>query len=173
MEIEKDQFVKDYLDPSNAGGIAATDQRFEFVPTNTAPYTVPYEQAEAVNRQIYAYLGISPKIVSGDYTEDEFAAFFESVIEPLAIQMSLEFSRKCGVEIAFTSERLEFSSAATRISLLRELLPFGIISINEARKLLALPAVEDGDRRLQSLNYVTADKADAYQLEESEGKAVS
>lgn len=173
VKIEKDQFVKDYLDPSNAGGIAATDQRFEFVPTNTAPYTVPYEQAEAVNRQIYAYLGISPKIVSGDYTEDEFAAFFESVIEPLAIQMSLEFSRKCGVEIAFTSERLEFSSAATRISLLRELLPFGIISINEARKLLALPAVEDGDRRLQSLNYVTADKADAYQLEESEGKAVS
>lgn len=87
--------------------------------------------------------------------------------------MSLEFSRKRGVEIAFTSERLEFSSATTRISLLRELLPFGIISINEARKLLALPAVEDGERRLQSLNYVTADKADAYQLEESGGKAVS
>ena len=38
-----------------------------------------------------------------------------------------------------------------------------IFSINEARQLLALPAVEDGDKRLQSLNYVTADKEDVYQ----------
>lgn len=156
------------LSVSNTGGIAATDQRFEFVPTNTTPYTVPYEQTQAVNNQIFAYLGISAKIVSGEYTEDEFAAFYESVIEPLAVQASLEFSRKCGQEIRFTSERLEFSSAATRISLLRELLPFGVISINEARSLLSLPEVPDGDKRLQSLNYVTADKADAYQLEESE-----
>ena len=88
-----------------------------------------------MNRQIYSYLGLSPKIVSGDYTEDEFAAFYESLIEPLAIQMSLEFTRKCGTQVTFTAERLEFSSAATRISLLRELLPFGVISINEARRL--------------------------------------
>lgn len=108
--------------------------------------------------------------VSAEYTEDEFVAFYESLIEPLAILISLEFSRKCDEQITFTAERLEFSSAATRISLLRELLPFGVISINEARKLLALPEVPDGDRRLQSLNYVTADKADAYQLEESEVK---
>ena len=168
VKAEKEQFVKDYFSLSNTGGIAATDQRFEFVPTAQTAYNVPHEAVEAVNRQICAYLGLSPKIVSGEYTEDEFAAFYESLIEPFAIQASLEFSRKCGAEISFTSERLEFSSAATRISLLRELLPFGVISINEARKLLALPEVEDGDRRLQSLNYVTADKADAYQLEESE-----
>jgi hypothetical protein len=79
--------------------------------------------------------------------------------------MSLEFSNKCGVDVSFSSERLEFSSAKTRISLLRELLPFGVISINEARRLLALPDVEDGERRLQSLNYVAAHKADEYQLE--------
>lgn len=170
VKAEKEQFVRDYFSLSNTGGIAATDQRFEFVPTAQTAYNVPHEQTEAINAQIFAYLGLSPKIVTGAYTEDEFAAFYESLIEPFAIQMSLEYSRKCGSEITFTAERLEFSSAATRISLLRELLPFGVISINEARKLLALPEVEDGDRRLQSLNYVTADKADAYQLEESEVK---
>lgn len=168
VKAEKEQFVKDYFSLSNSGGIAATDQRFEFVPTAQTAYNVPHEAVEAVNKEICAYLGLSPKIVSAEYTEDEFAAFYESLIEPLAILMSLEFSRKCGEQITFTAERLEFSSAATRISLLRELLPFGVISINEARKLLALPEVPDGDRRLQSLNYVTADKADAYQLEESE-----
>lgn len=170
VKAEKEQFVSDYFNPTNNGGIAATDQRFEFVPTAQTAYNVPSELTESVNKQIFAYLGVSPKIVAGEYTEDEFAAFYESLIEPLAIQMSLEFSRKCGTEIKFTAERLEFSSAATRISLLRELLPFGVVSINEARRLLSLPEVPDGEKRLQSLNYVAADKADAYQLEESEVK---
>jgi hypothetical protein len=79
--------------------------------------------------------------------------------------MSLEFSCKCRADITFTAERLEFSSAKTRISLLRELLPFGVISINEARKLLALPEVEDGDKRLQSLNYADTQIVDHYQTE--------
>lgn len=165
VKAEKEQFVKDYFSISNAGGVAATDQRFEFIPTTQNAYDVPQEAVEAINKQICAYLGVSPKIVSGEYTEDEFAAFYESLIEPFAILASLEFSRKCGETIRFTSERLEFSSAATRISLLRELIPFGVISINEARSLLSLPEVEDGEKRLQSLNYVTADKAEAYQLE--------
>ena len=170
IKAEKETFVKDYLTVSNAGGIAATDQRFEFIPTNTAPYSVPSEQVDSVNRQIYAYLGISPKIVSGDSSEDEFAAFYESLLEPFALQLSLAATRKCGGAVRFTSERLEFSSARTRISLLRELLPFGVISINEARRLLALPEVPDGDKRLQSLNYVEADRANEYQLEEKEGE---
>jgi HK97 family phage portal protein len=170
VKAEKEQFVRDYLSVSNAGGIAATDQRFEFVPTAQTAYNVPHEAVNAINTQICAYLGISPKIVAGAYTENEFAAFYESVVEPFAIQLSLECSRKCGGKVAFTAERLDFASAATRIAMLHELLPLGVISINEARRLLSLPEVEDGDRRLQSLNYVTADKADAYQLEESEVK---
>jgi HK97 family phage portal protein len=153
VKLEKEQFVRDYFNQTNAGGIAATDTRYEFHPTNTTPYSVPVEQITAVNAQIYAYLGVSPKIVTGEYSEDDFAAFFESVVEPFALQASLEFSRKCGTDITFTAERLEFSSAKTRISLLRELLPYGIISVNEARHLLALPEVADGDKRLQSLNY--------------------
>jgi HK97 family phage portal protein len=165
IKMEKEQFVRDYLGQTNNGGVAAVDQRFEFHPTNITPYSVPAEQINAVNAQICAYLGISPKIVDGSFSEDEFQSFYESTIEPFALLMSLEFTKKCGIDVTFTAERLEFSSAKTRISLLRELLPFGVVSVNEARKLLALPPVDDGDRRLQSLNYVSADKADKYQLE--------
>jgi phage portal protein BeeE len=124
-------------------------------------------------------LNVSEKIVNSAYNEDEFAAFYESVIEPLALQMSLEFTRKIftprergfGREIIFGGERLEFSSAKTRIELLRHLLPYGLITINEGRKLLSLPEVADGDKRLQSLNYVNAEKADEYQeIDETESE---
>ena len=168
VKAEKEQFVTDYFNPSNSGGIAATDQRFEFVPTNISPYSIPQEQIEAVNKQIFDYLGVSPKIISGSYTENEFSAFYESVVEPFALQLSQEFKLKSGSDITFTAERMEFSSANTKIKLLHEAAPLGLITINEARKLLALPPVADGDKRLQSLNYVSAENADAYQLEESE-----
>ena len=168
VKAEKEQFVRDYMSLYNTGGIAATDQRFEFVPTNASGYNVPTEQAAEINRQICAYLGISPKIVSGEYTEDEFAAFYESIIEPFALQLSLECSRKCGADVRFTAERLDFASARTRISLLRNMMPLGVLTVNEARRLLSLPDVPDGDKRLQSLNYVHSDKADQYQLDENE-----
>jgi len=111
---------------------------------------------------------VGASIINGTYTEDEFSAFYESTVEPFALQLSQEFRLKSGVEITFTAERMEFSSADTKIKLLHEAAPLGLITVNEARRLLALPPVDDGDRRLQSLNYVSADKADAYQLEESE-----
>ncbi len=168
VKAEKEQFVSDYFNPANSGGIAATDQRFDFVPANIAPYNVPKEQIEAVNRQIYDYLGVGAAIINGTYTEDEFSAFYESLVEPFALQLSQEFRLKSGAEITFTAERMEFSSAGTKIKLLHEAAPLGLMTVNEARKLLALPPVIDGDRRLQSLNYVSADKADAYQLDESE-----
>jgi HK97 family phage portal protein len=169
LKAEKDAFVRDYFSISNVGGIATVDNRFTFQPTNITPYSIPQEQIHAVAAQIYAYLGVSPRIVLGEYSENDFSAFYESLVEPLSIQMSLEFSRKCGVDIKFTSERLEFSSAATKINLLHEAAPLGLMTINEARKLLALPPVEDGDTRLQSLNYISAGKADVYQnINESE-----
>jgi len=168
VKIEKEQFVKDYFNLSNTGGIAAVDTRFDFIPTNTTNYSVPAEQINAINTQIYSYLGINQKIIDGTFSEDEFQSFYESVVEPFALQMSLEFTKKCGMNITFSSERLEFSSAKTRISLLRELLPYGIISINEARKLLALPEVEDGDKRLQSLNFADTAIVNKYQLESEE-----
>jgi HK97 family phage portal protein len=168
VKAEKAQFIADYFHPGNSGGLAATDQRFDFVPTNITPYNIPQEQITAVNAQIYGYLGVSPKIVSGEYSEDDFSAFYESVIEPFALQLSQEFSRKAGADITFTAERLEFSSAATKIKLLHEAAPLGLMTINEARKLLALPAVPDGYKRLISLNYIDAAKANQYQLESEE-----
>ena len=41
----------------------------------------------------------------------------------------------------------------------------GILSLNESRSLLGFEPIEGGSKRLQSLNYVDADKANEYQLD--------
>ena len=42
------------------------------------------------------------------------------------------------------------------------------MSLNESRAILGLEPVENGDKRLQSLNYVDASKANKYQVNEDD-----
>ena len=172
----KDRFVKDYLDVSNSGGIAALDAKSEFIPLNFQPVILDAEQTKAIREKIYNYLGISEKIVNSSYNENEFSAFFESIIEPFAIALSLEFTAKIftererafGNEIIFEAGRLQFTANSTKATLIKDLVPLGILTLNQALEILNLPSIPDGDIRLQSLNYVSADKALDYQLKGGE-----
>ena len=69
-----------------------------------------------------------------------------------------------GNSILFESGRLQFSSNSTKVNLIKELLPMGILTVNQALEILNLPAIEDGDRRIQSLNYIDVEHAAEYQL---------
>ena len=172
LKAEKDRFVSDYLQIANSGGIVAVDQKMEYIPLTVTPAVVDDKQIAAVKTKIYDYLGISEAIVNSSYTEDQWAAFYESTLEPLAVQLSLEFTRKLfndreqafGNSIIFESGRLQFSSNGTKVNLIKELIPYGLLTINQALEILNLPSIEGGDKRLQTLNVVDAAKANEYQL---------
>ena len=178
LKQEKEQFIKDYLQIANNGGIVATDQKTEYIPINGGNLVIDDKQILAIKTKIYDYLGISEKIVNSSYSEDEWAAFYESTIEPIALQLSLEFTRKIlsvreqafGNQIIFESGRLQFSSNATKINLISQLIPYGLLTINQALEILNLPQVKDGDKRLQPLNVVDAQIANKYQLSEAKEK---
>lgn len=168
----QENFVKDYLDITNNGGIAVLDNASDYIPLDNKPYAIDEKQMQATKTKIYDYLGISEAIVNSSYNEDQWAAFYESTIEPLAVQLSLEFTRKLfndrerafGNSVLFEAGRLQFTSNATKVSMIRELMPMGLLTVNQALEILNLPSIPDGDRRIQSLNYVDADKAEEYQL---------
>ena len=172
LKAEKDAFVRDYLQIANSGGLVAVDQKMEYGPINVSPVVIDDKQIAAVQSKIYDYLGVSEPIVSSSYTEDQWAAFYESTLEPIAVQLSLEITRKLfndreqafGNSIVFESGRLQFSSNSTKVNLIKELVPYGLLTINQALEILNLPAVEDGDKRLQTLNVVDAAHAAEYQL---------
>ena len=69
-----------------------------------------------------------------------------------------------GNSIMFESGRLQFSSNSTKVNLIKELLPMGLLTVNQALEILNLPSVQDGDRRIQSLNYIDQERATEYQL---------
>lgn len=174
---QRDSFIKDYLGSDNDGGIAVLDAKADFTELKSELKTIDDKQMSTIRENIYRYFGVSENIVKSNYTEDEYNSFYSSVIEPIAIQMSLEFTRKiftdkeisCGNKILFSAERLTFANNSTKSNLINTLLPLGVLSINEARTILELSPIDDGDRHLVSLNYVDLSKANEYQL----GKEVS
>ena len=173
LKEEKEAFIRDYLTVANEGGIAALDAKADYVPLELKPYAIDDKQLQSIKDKVYSYLGISEAIVTSSYDENEWAAFYESVLEPIALQLSLELTSKVftkreqafGNSIMYESQRLQYASAQSKTNIIKELLPYGLFTVNEAREILNLPAVEDGDKRLQTLNVVSADLADKYQLE--------
>lgn len=172
LKKEKEEFIKDYLSISNNGGIAALDSKMDYVPLEIKSVAIDNEQMSAVKQKIYDYLGVSEKIVNSTYNEDEWSAFYESVVEALGVQISLELTDKIftqreqafGNSIIMEANRLQFASNVTKVKMLKELVPLGLFTVNQALEILNLPSVEDGDRRVQTLNVANTKIVDEYQM---------
>lgn len=177
LKKEKEAFMQDYLAMSNDGGVVATDQKTEYTPIDSKPTIINADQSKAIREKIYNYLGISESIVNSSYDENTFAAFYESVIEPIAVALGMEFTRKIfndreqayGNAIVFDSGRLQFTSNATKVQLIKELMPMGLLTVNQALEILNLPSVQDGDKRLQKLDFIDQSIAADYQLKRAIG----
>jgi HK97 family phage portal protein len=177
IEANRKRFVDQYLTVNNSGGVAALDSKGEYQELKTTPIVINAEQMRELRDNVYRYFGINDKIVMGSYKEDDWDAFYESIIEPLAVQMGLEFTAKLftdrerghGNEILFEANRLQYASTKTKVTMVEKMVPMGLLTINEAREIFNLSPVEGGEKRLVSLNYVNADKADQYQVGEGDG----
>ena len=181
LKEQKEAFISDYLNMSNDGGVVVTDTATEYKPIENHATIIDAAQQEATQEKIYNYLGVTKSIVNSSYTEDEFSAFYESTVEPIALALGMEFTTKIFTEreqahgnaVIFESGRLQFTSNQTKVSLIKELMPFGLLTVNQALEILNLPSVTDGDKRLQSLNYIDQSAATSYQLEKVGGSKQS
>ena len=147
----RDQFVQDFINKGDKSGIGGLDATTDFTPVKIEPTTASDSQVKSINDKILSYFGINENIIQSKYSEDEWNAFYESVLEPIGLQMSLEFSNKLftpteknfGNEILFESNRLQYASNKTKIELIRYC--GNILTYNEQREIFNLAPVEGGD----------------------------
>lgn len=177
LKEKAEEFKRAYFSAENEGGIAALDNTYEFHELTQQPRAIPAAQVAFLRENIYRYYGVNEKILNSNYTEAEWNSFYEAVIEPIAIQLSLEctfklFSERArgyGNKIIFTSNRLQYATLQTRSAIGQAMFDRGTITINEYRELMYLPPIEGGDVRQVSLNYVKADDQTAYQTGKDNG----
>ena len=172
---QKAEFERALKDSTTGDGssIVPVDLKADYVPLTVDPKLVDSTTLTFLQKKIITYFGVSDAIFDNKFNENEYNAFYEGVIEGIAIALSEAFSKALlkrnqlekGEQIIFYSERLQYASWNTKVQAIEKLMGLGILSLNESRALLGFEPIEGGNRRLQSLNYVDADKANEYQLD--------
>lgn len=175
IKASRDAFVRDFIDnfDGNEAGIAGLDSKADFKEINLKPITLDKEQLAQVNYNIFDYYGISEKIVRNAFDSTEWNAFFEGVIEPIAIQMGYAFTnkifsyqaRKDGHKIVFTTNRLQYASLDSKINLIKVAGAYGLLTKDDGREILDMSPLggEEGSKILQSLNNIDSSIANNYQ----------
>lgn len=154
------KFVEDYLSVSSETfGAAGLDNKTEAVRIEPKDYVPNALQMDRTTQRIYAFFNINDKIVHSNYTEDEWNAWFENCIEPIAMQLSNEYTRKLfsrrergfGNRIEFTSDCLQYASMQTKLNLV-QFVDRGMMTPNEVREIMNLSPLPDGDIAVRRLD---------------------
>ncbi len=157
------EFVDNYLSVSSSTfGAAGVDAKADAIRIEPKDYVPNALQMSATLQRIYAFFNTNDKIVHSSYTEDEWNSYFESVIEPVAVQLGDEFSRKIfsrrergyGNRIYFDAANLQCASLSTKLAL-QAMVDRGALTPNEWRDTFNLSPVTDGDKPLRRLDTET------------------
>lgn len=180
IKQQKDTFVRDYLNLDNDGGIASLDATQDFTPIQMSPLTATYEQKKDIRDDIYRYFGVNDNIVMSSMGADEIEAFYELKIEPFLVQLSTELTSKvfAGKALAyeqnfivFEANKLQFASLDKKITMFRDVVLYGGMTINEWRLGCNMSPLPDGDTPIRRLDAAPVDEEYDEELEDEELEA--
>lgn len=160
------EFVDNYLSiDSETGGAAAADAKYEAKQVDPKDYVPNATQMDKTLQRIYSLLGTNEKIIQSKFTEDEWISYFEAKIEPIAIQLSNEYTRKIfsrrervfGNKIIFEASNLQYASMNTKLQLV-QMVDRGALTPNEWREVFNLAPIKGGDEPIRRLDTAVVTK---------------
>ncbi|MBR3167009.1 MAG: phage portal protein [Lachnospiraceae bacterium] len=165
IKRNKEEFVKDYLQLENEGGIAALDATQEFTPISMSPVVATYTQMKEFRENVQRYFGVNDKIIMCSLSSDELQTFYEMRIEPFLTDLSTELTSKCFTAreksfdnwIMFESNRLQFASLDKKIQMFATVVQYGGMTINEWRAACNMAPIDGGDDLIRRLDAAKVD----------------
>lgn len=158
---------------NSESGFLPLDLKAEFTPLERKSEIVDDATLKFIDEKILRYFGVPLPILTGDYTKDQYEAFFQKTLEPLIKAISQAFTKKMftsrekafGNRIELYPKELIFMTVTQTLEMINILSPTGALFENEKRVALGLrPLPELEGKRYMSLNWVDADNAAQYQL---------
>ena len=173
---EQKRFNEENLKNDDGGGILLFPNTYtDIKQIDAKPYSVSEQELKNIQDNVFRYFAVNEDIMKSNAYGDKWSAFYESVIEPFAIQFSetmtkamfTDRERAQGSYLMATSNRLQYMTTSEKLNVSAQLADRGILSINEVREIWNLPPVENGDvRTIRGEYYSTDEKL----TEESEGQ---
>ena len=162
--------VDSMLDLAKSGGIAYLEQGEEFQELSKDYSTASKEELEFLKSQLYNAHGINEKLFTCDYTEEQYRAYYSSVMKLYQRVFSEEINRKYFTKTARTqgNKLLVFFDMADMISF-KDLVEggfkskyAGLMNSNEFRETyLGLPGYEGGEVFETNLNAVRIESSES------------
>lgn len=158
---------------NNESGFLPLDLKSSFTPIQRNTQIVDEATLKFIDEKILRNYHVSLPILIGDYTKEQYEAFYQSALEPLIISMSQAFTKKMftsrersfGNKIEFYPKALIFMSIDQTLKMIEMLSPTGGLYENEKRTALGLkPLPELEGKRYMSLNWIDAKNANQYQI---------
>ena len=174
VKRSQDEFIRRFQEAAESGGVVGLDSMEEYTPLNITPWSATALQMKEIRDGILRYWRISESILRSDYTESQWQSFYESVVEPLLIQMGQAFTNVCftqterdhGNRIIFNTSVLMNTAMATKVGILTASREIGLFTRNELREMFGYSPIGGGDEAEVSLNYVKASDQSKYQTGE-------
>lgn len=132
------------------------------------PFVVDDKQLAVLKDNIFDYYGINEAVIQGKAYGDAWTAYYESTVEPFAIQFSEVITAMmilngeltgAGAQIVASSNRLQYLSNSEKLNVTAQLLDRGIFNRDEAREVWNLPPLPNGEGQAYVIRgeYVNAD----------------
>lgn len=158
---------------ASESGFLPLDLKAEFTPLEHKSELVDPAVLEFIDSKILRNWGVPLDILTGDYNKEQYEAFYQKTLEPLALSISQAFTKKLftrrerafGNRIELYPKELIFMTVSQTLEMINILAPTGALYENEKRTALGLrPMPELEGKRYMSLNWVEADLAAQYQV---------
>ena len=158
---------------NSESGFLPLDITSEFIPIQREIELVDEGTLKFIDEKILRHFGVPLCILTGDYTKQQYEAFYQKTLEPLILAISQAFTRglftdrelSFGNEIKLYPKDLIFMSVDQTLEMVRLLGDSGSIYENEKRVAFGLrPLPELEGVRMQSLNYLNVEYAKDYQV---------
>ncbi len=146
-------------------GLMTTDLKTEYIPITRDIKLVDAETLKFIDNKILRNYGVPLPILQGDYTKEQYEAFFQKTIEPVAITIEQAFTgglftptqRSHGHKTKLYAKELIFMNFDQIIEIVRLYGDSGTLYENEKRAMIGFrPLKELEGVRMQSLNYARA-----------------
>ena len=157
---------------NNESGILPLDLKADFIPIERKTNLVDDNTLKFVDEKILRNWGVPLAILTGDYTKEQYEAFYQKTLEPIIIAISQAFTKKLfterekafGNKIELFPKDLIFMTVTQTLEMINILSPTGALYENEKRAALGLrPLPELEGKRYMSLNWIDAENAAQYQ----------
>lgn len=162
---------------NNESGFMPLDLKSEFMPLEHNSQIVDENTLKFIDEKILRNFGVPLCILTGDFTKEQYEAFYQKTLEPLIVSISQAFTKKIftkrerafGNKIELYPKELIFMTISQTLEMINILSPTGGLFENEKRVALGLqPLPELEGKRYMSLNWIDANNANQYQVGKDE-----